>query len=265
MDKVACKWVDNSHTMDRTKVVRWMTAKWTWEAAKEVAEDSTEEDAEEADKTTVVETNTGTRTVETEVVHNNNRDTAKTRSPWEWWDNLRWLQDKHQWCLHNNSQWVWTKDNNLHNSNSQPSKMPCNFLRSTLRNLISSRVTKETTLLETTFTCQSCRPSVKNLPQPLPVCFSMSQLSTSSSCFPKTNTLSLRQERPMSFLFRARTNSSKKVNKPFLRWDSSESHELECKLFYIRTGAMSSTIFSGTVNRRPHLIEKHHLLACPLI
>jgi len=278
MDKVACKWVDNNHTMDKTKVVRWMTARWTWEvavAAEVVIEDS-KEDAEEADKTTVVETNTGTRMVETEVANNSNREEDTTRSPWEWWDNqvwtnLRWLQDKHQWCLHNNSPWVqWTQDNNLHNSSSSnnqqlPSKTPCNFLRSTLRNLINFRVMRETTLLETISTCQLCRLSVKNLPQPLPVCFLMSQLSISSSCFPKTNTSSPRPERPTNFLLRARTNRKKDSNRKSLKWDS-ESHELEpeSNLLYIRTGTMSSTISLGTVNKRPHLIERHHLITCPL-
>jgi len=116
---------------------------------------------------------------------------------------------------------------------------------------------RETTLLETISTCQLCRLSVKNLPQPLPVCFLMRQLSISSSCFLKTNTSSPRPERPTNFLSRARTNNSKKVasNNPFLKWDNSESHELELepesKLLYIRTGTMSSTIFLGTVNKDP--------------
>lgn len=47
-----------------------------------VIEDS-KEDAEEADKTTVVEVNTGTRMVETEVANNSNREEDTTRSPWE--------------------------------------------------------------------------------------------------------------------------------------------------------------------------------------
>jgi len=261
-DKAVCQWVDNSHSTTRTKV-RWTTDRWTWEAAKE-AEDSNV-DVEEAAKTTEVETTT--RMVETEVAHNSSKDMVKTKSPWEWWDKEwtnKWPPDKHQWCLHNNSPWVcqWV-DNNLHNSNSQPSKTPCNFLRSTLRNLINSRVTRETTSLETISTCQSCRPSVKNLPQPLPVCFLMSQLSISSSCFPKTNTSYPKPERPTTFLFRARTSNRLKVcNKPSPRWDN-ESLDPECKLLYMRTGTMSSTIFLGTVNKRPHLIERHHLLACP--
>jgi len=255
MDQVACKWVDNSHTMDKTKVVRWMTARWTWEAAAEVVIEDSKEDAEEADKITVVETNKIT-----EVAHNSNRDTVKTKSPREWWvkvwTNLRWLQDNHQWCLDSNSQWVkWTQYSNLHSSNNRLSKTPCNFLRSMLPNLMHSWVMREITLLETISICQLCRPSVKNLPQPLPVCFLMRQLSISSSCFPKTNTSSPRPERPTNFLFRARTNSSKKVdsNNPFLKWDNSESHELEpeSKLLYIRTGTMSSTIFLGTVNKDP--------------
>lgn len=237
MDKVACKWEDNSHTITRTKVVKWTTARWTWEAAAKEVEEDSNVDAEEADKETVVEVNTGTRITDSQVAHNNS-DMVNSKSPWEWWvmvwtHLLRWPQVRLQWCLHNNSQWWWTKVNNLHNSNSQPSKTPCSFLKSTLRNLINSRVMKETTLLVTISTCLSCRPSVKNLPQPLPVCFLMSQLSISNSCFPKTNTSSLKPERLTTFLFRVRTNSSNLKCRASPRW-ISESHEIasESKQLY---------------------------------
>lgn len=236
LDKVVSKWVNNNLTTTSHNLVNLMMVSKTKEVEWEEAEACV--DVEEAAKIEAA-ANTGIRIM----ANSNSSKNHMARKcqvsiicNQEWTTANKWQVTNHRtWCHNNNSNSLkWWIINRCRCNN----KELCSFHRSTQMISINFKVMKETTLLETTSTCLSCKPLVKNLPQPLLVCFLMSQLLISSFCLLKTNTSFQRLAKLMNFSFRASNNNSRPKCSNMLNQSTNEVEDATAINIFIRTGQL---------------------------